>query len=63
MRVRMIVGAILCVVGIVFIAQGIGTLHGSPMTGHHQYAGLGVVVLLIGLALIALSWRRHRGRP
>jgi Na+/melibiose symporter-like transporter len=61
MRVRVIVGFILCVVGIVWIAQGFGAIHGSAMSGHHQYAGLGIVVLIIGVAVIAVSWRR-RGR-
>jgi hypothetical protein len=60
MRVRVIVGAILCVVGIVWIAQGLGAMHGSAMSGHHEYAGLGIVVLIVGLTLIAMSWR-HRG--
>jgi protein-S-isoprenylcysteine O-methyltransferase Ste14 len=59
MLVRAISGAVLSIVGIVWIAQGAGAMHGSAMSGHHQYAGLGVVVLLVGLALIAWAWRRR----
>jgi len=37
-------------------------VHGSAMSGHSQYAGLGVVVLLLGLALIGWAWRIKDGR-
>jgi hypothetical protein len=50
------------VVGAVFIDQGVGHLHGSPMTGHHQYAALGVVVVVIGLVLIGLAARSRSRR-
>jgi hypothetical protein len=59
--IRGIAGVVLCVVGAVFIDQGVGHLHGSPMTGHHQYAALGVVVVVIGLVLIGMA-ARSRGR-
>jgi len=34
------------------------------MSGHSQYAALGVVVVLLGLALIGWAWRiRENRRP
>jgi hypothetical protein len=59
--IRGIAGLALCAVGAVWIGQGLGGLHGSPMSGHHQYAALGVVVVLVGLALLGLAFRA-RGR-
>ncbi|HEV3267476.1 MAG TPA: hypothetical protein VGZ68_03665 [Acidimicrobiales bacterium] len=55
--VRGITGVLLCVVGVVWIAQGTNVLHGSGMSGHGIYAVLGVVVFVIGAALLAWAWR------
>lgn len=57
MLVRGIGGIILVVLGAVWIAQGTGTMNGSAMSGHGQYAALGVVVALIGLFLLLWAWR------
>ena len=62
MWIRAIPGEVLCLVGAVFVAQGTGALHGSMMTGKGRYAVLGIIVALIGLALLASAWRRRRGR-
>ncbi|MBS2539117.1 hypothetical protein KGQ20_40855 [Catenulispora sp. NF23] len=62
MWIRGIVGIVLIVIGGVWTAQGSGAMHGSAMTGHSQYTGLGVVVILIGLGLVGWAWRlRSRG--
>ena len=52
----------LCLIGAVWIAQGTDAVHGSSMSGHGSYAALGVVVVLIGLALLAWAWRSRRAR-
>ncbi|HEV3188069.1 MAG TPA: hypothetical protein VGZ04_08485 [Acidimicrobiales bacterium] len=57
MWVRGIIGALFCVVGVVWIAQGTNVLHGSGMSGHGLYAALGAVVFVIGAALLAWAWR------
>jgi hypothetical protein len=57
MWVRGIIGVLLCLIGGVWIAQGTGALGGSMMSGHGQYAVLGVVVALIGIALLVWAWR------
>ena len=62
MWIRGAVGIVLIAVGGVWIAQGSGSMHGSMMTGHSQYTGLGVVVVLVGLGLVGWAWRlRGRG--
>ena len=60
---RVAIGVLAVVVGGVWIGQGVGSIHGSYMTGHAQYTVLGVVLVAVGLALIgwAVSLRR-RGR-
>jgi hypothetical protein len=60
MWVRGIVGVVLILVGAVWVAQGTGAMSGSGMSGHGQYALLGAVVIVIGLALIL--WRIISGR-
>jgi protein-S-isoprenylcysteine O-methyltransferase Ste14 len=52
-----LVGVLAVVVGVVFIGQGVNVIHGSSMSGHGGYAGLGAVLLVIGLGLVILAWR------
>jgi hypothetical protein len=60
--IRGIAGIILCALGALWIAQGSGAMHGSGMSGHGQFALLGVVVVIVGLALLvwAVLVRRRR---
>jgi protein-S-isoprenylcysteine O-methyltransferase Ste14 len=51
-------GVLMCLVGVVFIGQGVNVIHGSSMSGHRGYAALGAVLLVVGLALVAWAWRR-----
>ncbi len=62
MWIRGTIGVILSVVGVVWILQGVNVIHGSGMSGHGGYAVLGAVVLVIGLALLGLTWRRRQRR-
>jgi hypothetical protein len=57
MWARGVAGVVMCVVGDVWIAQGTDALHGSGMSGQGQWAVIGVVVALIGFALLAWAWR------
>ncbi len=57
-----IVGVLSVVVGVVFIGQGVNVIHGSSMSGHGGYAGLGAVLLVIGLGLVIWAWRRRSRR-
>jgi hypothetical protein len=59
---RGIVGVVLCLVGVIWIAQGTDAIHGSGMSGHGQYAVLGAVVIVIGLALLVWASRVRKSR-
>ena len=61
MWIRLIAGLVLSLVGAVWIAQGSGAAKGSMMSGHPAHAGLGGVVLIVGLFLLFTAWRTHRG--
>lgn len=50
---RAIAGTVLVLIGALWIGQGLGAVHGSAMSGHHQYAALGVVAVVLGVALLA----------
>jgi hypothetical protein len=62
MWIRGIVGIVLCLTGLVWIGQGTNAISNSKlMSGHGQYTLLGIVVLLVGLALVGWAiriWRR-----
>lgn len=47
----------LCLIGAVWIAQGTNVLHGSGMSGQGMWAVIGVIVALVGLALLVFAWR------
>lgn len=55
-----VVGAILVMVGLVWLLQGIGILPGSFMTGQPRWALYGAVAIVVGALVVALSRRRPR---
>jgi hypothetical protein len=57
-----VLGVLLVLTGVVFIGQGVNVIHGSSMSGHGGYAGLGAVLLVIGVALLVLTWRLRASR-
>jgi hypothetical protein len=50
----------LVLVGLVWTAQGVGWLGGSPMTGKTLWAVLGPVVAVVGAGLVVVELRRRR---
>ncbi len=52
------VGLLLLLVGVVWVLQGINVLPGSFMSGRMGYAGLGVVVAIVGIVILLRSARR-----
>jgi hypothetical protein len=60
---RVIGGVVLALVGILWIAQGLGAAKGSAMTGHPVYAVLGLVVLVLGVWLIRAGLQRRPSSP
>jgi hypothetical protein len=57
-----ILGVLLVLIGALFIGQGTNIIHGSSMSGHGGYGGLGAVLLVIGLALLIGPRLRRSGR-
>jgi len=53
------VGLVLVLLGLVWAAQGVGWLQGSPMTGETLWAVVGPVVALAGVALVVVGARRR----
>jgi hypothetical protein len=56
---RIVVGVLLCVVGAVWLGQGLGAIHGSFMTGETQWAVIGSVLIVLGAGLLVWAWRVH----
>ena len=65
MLFRGIIGALLVLVGGVWFFQGIGVLHGSPMTGESQWTVIGAIAVVAGIALLvwAALLRGHPADP
>ena len=59
-RLQTILGIVLVVVGGVWFTQGIGILHGSPMTGEATWTIIGAIVVLVGIALLLNATGRRR---
>ncbi|WP_295573946.1 hypothetical protein [uncultured Microbacterium sp.] len=55
-------GVILIAVGAVWTLQGLDVLRGSVMSGSSLWATIGPIVLLAGLALVAVGILRRRRR-
>jgi hypothetical protein len=49
---RLVGGALILLLGLVWIGQGFDLIKGSGMSGHGQYAVVGVIVALGGLWLL-----------
>lgn len=62
MLVRVVAGVVLCLIGALWILQGIGVAKGSAMTDHPVWAVLGALLVAAGAWLVAAGIRR-RGTP
>ena len=51
------IGLVLVLVGLVWTAQGIGWLEGSPMTDETLWAVVGPVVAAVGVLVVLLGLR------
>ena len=58
--VRRVVGALLCLTGVVWIGQGTNLIQGSSMTGSTFWAVMGAVCVAAGLFLLGWPWRQSR---
>ena len=53
---RRVVGALLCLTGVVWIGQGTNLIQGSSMTGSTFWAVAGAVCFVAGLVLLGWPW-------
>ena len=60
MRVRSLFGVALCAMGGLWVAQGVGWIGGSFMSGEAVWAVIGAVAIGFGIALLR---GRERGGP
>ena len=51
--VRGIIGVVALLLGVVWILQGLNVIHGSGMSGHGQFAVLGLIVAALGVWLLS----------
>jgi hypothetical protein len=58
--IRGFAGIVFCALGAVWIAQGSGAMHGSGMSGHGQFALLGAIAVVVGVALLVWAARIRR---
>ncbi len=58
---RALLGVLLCVVGIVWVAQGTNLIGGSFMSGRAVWAVIGGLCLAGGLALLTWAWWLRSG--
>jgi LPXTG-motif cell wall-anchored protein len=64
MRGRMLAAVLLGVVGLGWMAQGLGFLPGTGfMDGDVTWAAIGAVLLVAGVALGISAWRRRPPSP
>jgi hypothetical protein len=54
----LILAGILVLLGLVWIGQGSGMLAGSAMSGSSFWEIVGVVLVIVGIVLVILEWRR-----
>jgi hypothetical protein len=60
MRIRLLLGLLLVLVGLVWIGQGIGLIGGSFMSTDVTWAVIGALTLGMGMVLVAWGIRRER---
>jgi len=62
MWVRVVIGVVLVLTGVVWIGQGVGAIGGSFMTGDPLWAVIGAVCVFFGAALLMGARRARAGR-
>ena len=59
---RLVIGAVIALIGLVWLGQGLGYIPGSFMTGSQFWATVGTVLLVVAAAILIVEIRRARGR-
>lgn len=56
------IGLLAIAVGVLWTLQGTDVLGGSGMSGHHVWAVVGVILLVVGLAFVGVAGGRRGHR-
>ena len=59
---RLLIAIVLVLLGLVWIGQGSGMLGGSAMSGSSFWAVVGLILMIAGLGVGVLEWRRSTRR-
>jgi glucose dehydrogenase len=57
--VRVVLGAVVALIGLLFAGQGLNLVPGSFMTGDRTWFWVGLVLLVIGIVLVVSGLRRR----
>jgi uncharacterized membrane protein HdeD (DUF308 family) len=55
-----VIGVVLCLVGAVWVGQGVGLIGGSFMTGQAIWAVIGILAIIFGAVLLRSAQRARR---
>jgi uncharacterized membrane protein HdeD (DUF308 family) len=58
--VKLVAGAVLILLGIVWTLQGLNIMGGSGMSGHAVWAVIGVIIIVVGGFIVARAIREQR---
>ncbi|MET0627501.1 MAG: hypothetical protein ABW033_03480 [Acidimicrobiia bacterium] len=61
--IRLVIGVLLVLVGVVWVGQGVGIIEGSFMTGEAVWAVIGAVCLALGAMLLVTTLRASTREP
>lgn len=61
-RIGVVIGALLVLIGVVWVLQGFNVLGGSFMSGQRFWAGMGGIAVAVGIVLLIWSVRRKTDR-
>jgi hypothetical protein len=56
---RLVLAAVVALVGLVWLGQGVGLIGGSFMTGSPLWAVIGAVLVVLAIAMVVAERRRH----
>ena len=66
-RTRLVLAAVLFLVGIIWVGQGTGKIAGSAMSGVSFWAAVGAILVVLAVVVLAREWwlvsRGSRSRP
>jgi len=58
---RLVIAAVVGLIGLVWLGQGLGYIAGSVMSGSQFWATVGTVLVVLAVVLLVLEVRRSRG--